>query len=157
MPVLPNPGGTCAAGQLVLGEPTWGFGYGTIGTTVVFGTQPLRNTGAACVLRLPSTVAVAAASGPFAQVSVAGTGLATSYSLPSGGSVVVGLSARWWIGVRPENGTPWPAPPCENPISDVTRIVYPVGSSQLELALPVVLKVVCTSPASISTYFSGVK
>jgi hypothetical protein len=146
---LPNPGGTCSASQFVLGKQTWGYGYGTIGTTVVFGTVPLRNVGADCVMALPTVIGVAAASGPFHAVAVRNTSPVTSWGSGSGQSLPIMLSASWPVGGQPS----FSAPPCTDPIDDVSRIEIPLATGAIELDLPIVLHEVCTSPASVSMTF----
>lgn len=146
---LPNPGGTCSASQLVPGTQTWGYGYGTIGTTVVFGTVPLRNVGADCVMALPTVIGVAAASGPFHAVAVRNTSPVTSWGSGSGQSLPIMLSASWPVGGQPSVS----APPCTDPIDDVSRIEIPLATGAIELDLPIVLHEVCTSPASVSMTF----
>ena len=54
-PSLPK-GSDCSASQLVLGRATSAYGFGSLGTTVVFVTQPIRNSGPECLLRLPETI-----------------------------------------------------------------------------------------------------
>jgi hypothetical protein len=146
---LPNPGGTCSAGQLVVGTPTWGYGYGTIGTTVVFGTVPLRNTGGDCVMRLPSVIGVATATGAFQAVAVRNTGIAISWNSGAGESVPIVLSASWPVGGQPL----FSARPCADPIDDVTRVEIPLATGTIELDLPITLHEVCSSPASVSMSF----
>jgi hypothetical protein len=150
---LPNPGGTCSASQIVLGTPTWGYGYGTLGTTAVYGTLPLRNIGGACVMALPAVIGVATATGPFHAVAVRNTGIATAWGSGSGESVPIMLGASWWIGVKPDNGTPLPAPPCNDPIFDVSRVEIPLATGAIAVDLPIVWHEVCSSPASVSIAF----
>jgi hypothetical protein len=157
---LPNPGGTCSASQIVVGKATYSYGYGTIGTTSVYVTLPLRNVGGDCVLHLPAVIGVAPATGPFEAVSVEdnGTESATGENSPaqsvrilSGRSLSIVLGAWWRIDtLRPENGTPFPAPPCLNPISDVTRVAFPFATGRIQIDLPTVFNQICSSPASMS-------
>jgi hypothetical protein len=58
--------------------------------------------------------------------------------------------ARWWTGVRPDIGTPWPAPPCNDPIDDIARLEIPLASGTIEVDLPFAWRQVCSSPASVS-------
>jgi hypothetical protein len=147
---LPNPGGTCSASQMVLETPTWGYGYGTVGTTVVFGTLPLRNVGGACVMQLPTVIGVGAASGPLHAVAVRNTlGTATSWGSGPGQSLPIMLSASWPVGGQ----TAFSAPPCADPIYDISRIEIPLASGAIELDLPIDLREVCTSPPSVSMTF----
>lgn len=156
---LPSAGGTCSASQIVVGKATYGYGYGALGTTVVFVTLPLRNVGGDCVLHLPAVIGVASATGPFEAVSAldAGTESATGVNSPaesarirSGRSLSIVLGDWWRIDTLTDNGTPVPAPPCLNPISDVTRVEFPLATGSLQVDLPTVLRQVCSSPASMS-------
>ena len=147
---LPSVGGTCTASQLVLGKPTSGYGYGSLGTSVVFVTQPVRNAGGSCALQLPRTIGVAPATGPFQPVRVVNTGTAASVNLRSGQSVKLVIGDSWWI--RDADGQPmvsW-APRCANPISDVTRVEFPLSSGRLEIDFDIPWHEVCPSPASVS-------
>jgi hypothetical protein len=147
---LPNPGGTCSASQFVLGTPTWGYGYGTIGTTVVFGTLPLRNVGGDCVMRLPTVIGVAIATGPFHAVAVRNTfGTASSWGSGSGQSLPIAIQATWPVGGQ----TPFSAPPCNDSIYDVTRVEIPLATGTIAFDLPIIWHEVCSSPASVSITF----
>jgi len=148
---LPNPGGTCSARQFVLGTPTYAYGFGTLGSTVVFVTVPLRNTGASCVLNLPGRIGVAGASGPFHAVPVIKAGTATAWASESGQSLPIVIGASWWVGVRDPNGNAaGSAPPCGDPIFDVTRVELPFASGSTMIDLPTTWHEVCSSPASVS-------
>lgn len=162
---LPSAGGTCSASQIVVGKSTYGYGYGTIGTTSVYVTLPLGNVGGDCVLHLPAMIGVAPVTGPFEAVSVEdnGTESATGENSPaqsarigSGRSLSIVLGAWWQIGILgPDKGTPFPAPPCLNPISDVTRVAFPLATGSLQVELPTAFKQVCSSPASTSVTIKG--
>ena len=148
---LPNPGGTCSASEFALGTPTYSYGYGTLGSTVVFVTVPLRNTGPSCLLELPGTIGVAAAGGPFSAVSVTNIGIAPAWSSESGQSLPLVLGASWWAGLRDANGNPvGSAPPCVDPILDVTRLELPFAVGSAVVDLPTTWREVCSSPASVS-------
>jgi hypothetical protein len=147
---VPSAHGTCSASQFVLGKATNAYAFGTLGTTSVYVTQPLRNTGENCVLDLPGTIRVASATGPFQTVSVGNMGTAASFNIGSGQSLSIGLRAWWWLGVYPDKGTPLPAPPCADPISDVSRVEIPLRSDSIEIDLDIPWHTVCTSPASTS-------
>jgi photosystem II stability/assembly factor-like uncharacterized protein len=148
---LPSAGGTCSASQFVLGTATYAYGFGALGTTVVFVTQPLRNTGGSCVLDLPGMIGVASATGPFHSVPMLNAGTATSWKIKSGQSFSIVIGASWWIGVRDENGNVvHSAPPCADPINDVTRVEFPVASGSIRIDLPTIWNEVCSSPASVS-------
>jgi hypothetical protein len=148
---LPNPGGTCSASQFALGTPTYAYGFGTLGSTLVFVTVPLRNTGRSCVLDLPATVGVAGASGPFYAVPLTNSGRVTAWSSETGQSLPLVLGASWWVGTRDANGNAvGSAPPCVDPILDVTRLELPFASGSAIVDLPMAWREVCSSPASVS-------
>jgi hypothetical protein len=150
---LPNAGGTCSAGQFVLGTPTSGYGFGTIGSTVVFLTLPLRNTGSSCLLGLPEMIGVAPATGPFTSVPVTRSGIATSWAADSGAGPRVMIAASWWTGAHDANGNAIGVGPCADPVVDVTRIEFPFASGSTVIDLPTTWKEVCSSPASVSIAF----
>lgn len=115
--------------------------------------------GGDCVLTLPTEVEAVSATVPFRTVSVVDTGTADgsggylptmSVRIPSGGSVSIVIGAWWWTGAQPAGGTPLPSPPCSGPISDVTAVELPMAAGTVVFELPIVLKQVCSSPASIS-------
>jgi len=150
---LPSAGGTCSAGQFVLGTPTYSYGFGTLGSTVVFVTIPLRNAGPSCVLDLPGAIGVAGASGPFETVPVDKAGTATSWASGSGQSLPIVIRASWWVEVRDSNGNAIGPGPCADPIVDVTRVELPFASGSTEIDLPTTWHEVCSSPASLSVAF----
>ena len=156
---LPSGGGTCSATQIVLGTATYDYGFGTFFTTSVSVTQPLRDIGGDCILHLPALIGVAPATGAFEAVAVGDAGTengtggytpAMSAKIPSGRSLSIVIGAWWWSGARPDTGTPFPAPPCAGPINEVTRVEFPLATGTLHIDLPVVLKQVCSSTASMS-------
>lgn len=147
---VPSAGGACSASQFVLGKTTSAPGFGTVGTTSLYVTQPLRNAGDTCVLDLPATIMVASATGPFQPVTAVNAGTATSFTIRSGQSLSIVLGAWWWIGGSTENGTPLPAPPCTDPISDVTRVEFPLSLGSIQIDLGTVWHKVCFSPARVS-------
>ena len=142
--------GTCSADQLILGKMLSGYAYGPIGTTVVYVTQPIRNAGASCVMTLPETINVATMAGLFQKIEVRPAGKKTSTDVSAGESLSLELSARWWIDVHPEKGTPYPRPACKDPITDVTQLKLPLASDSIHLDLDPTWDRVCTSPASVS-------
>jgi hypothetical protein len=148
---LPNPGGTCSASQIELGTATYSYGFGTLSSTVVFVTVPLRNAGPNCLLDLPATVGVAGASGPFHAVSATRTGTVTAWASESGQTLPLVLGASWWVGFRDANGNAvGSAPPCLDPILDVTRLELPFASGSAVIDLPTTWHEVCSFPASVS-------
>jgi hypothetical protein len=147
---LPSAGGTCSASQFVLGTPTSSYGFGTLGSTVVFVTVPLRNTGSSCVLALPEVIGVASATGPFESVPVTRSGIATSLASDAGGNVQVVIRSSWWIEVRDSNGNLIGPGPCANPIASISRIEFPFASGSTEIDLPTTWRDVCSSPPSVS-------
>jgi hypothetical protein len=149
--LLPNPGGTCSASQFVLGTPTYAYGFGTLGSTVVFVTVPLRNIGSNCVLDLPAMIGVAAAIGPFHSVPVIKPGPVIAWASETGQSLPMVMGASWWVGVRDESGNAvGSAPPCADPIFDVARVELPFASGSTVIDLPTTWHEVCSSPASVS-------
>lgn len=72
---------------------TSGPAFGTLGSTVVFVTVPLRNTGSSYVLDLPELNGVASATGPFESVPVTRSGIATSFASDAGSNVKVVIRA----------------------------------------------------------------
>jgi hypothetical protein len=150
---LPSPGGTCSADQFVLGEPVAGPGYGTLGTMVVFVIQPIRNRGEECLLELPSAIGVASAYGPFHAVSIRNAVPGTSWKIGAGRSKSLVLGGSWWTGVRGEDGKPvFTAPPCADPVHDVTRVEFPLarGTIEIDLPTPWEWQEVCSSPGSVT-------
>ncbi len=147
---VPSAGGTCSESQFVPGKATSAPGLGSVGTTSVFVTQPLRNTGGVCVLGLPRAIRVASASGLFQSVTVVNAGTATSFTIRSGQSVSIVLGAWWSTGGSTESGTPLAAPLCIDPISDVTRVEFPLARGSIQIDLGTVWHQVCPSPASLS-------
>ena len=148
---LLNPGGTCSASHFVLGTPTSAYAFGTLGTTVVFVTVPLHNAGASRVLDLPEMIGVAAATGPFHPVPVTKAGRVSAWASESGQSLPIVIGASWWVGVRDSSGNPVrSAPPCADPIFDVTRVELPFAIGSTLIDLPTTWHEVCSSPASVS-------
>lgn len=145
---LPAAGGTCTAGQFTLGKATSGYGTGSVGTMVVFVTQPLRNTGSSCTLELPTAIGVSFAAGPLQVVGVDDAS-PMSLDVSAGQSVTLGLSATWWLGINPAGGTPEPPPPCSEPIDHVTQAEVPLAVGSIELTLDPEWQTVCTSPPSV--------
>jgi hypothetical protein len=138
---LPSAGGTCSADQFVLGEPVAGPGYGTLGRMVVFVIQPIRNRGEECVLELPSAIGVAPADGPFDAVSIRNAVPGTTWKIGARRSKSIVLGGSWWTGVRDEDGKPvFTAPPCADPVHDVTRIEFPLARGTIEIDLPTPLE-----------------
>ena len=142
-----------------MGKATYSYGYAAINSTSVYVTLPLGNVGDDCVLHLHAVIGVASAAGPFQAAmvedngteSATGGSLAQSASIRSGGSLNIVLGAWWEVAIlQPENGTPFPAPPCLNPTSDVTRVEFPLATGTIQIKLPTVFKQVCSSPASVS-------
>ena len=152
---VPGAGGACSASQFALGEATSAPGFGTVGTTSLYVTQPLRNTGSDCVLELPTTIRVASATGPFQSVKVVNAGTATSFTIRSGQSVSIVLGAWWWTGGSTENGTQLAAPPCTDPLTDINRVEFPVAQDSIQIDLGTIWHQVCSSPASVSVTVEG--
>jgi hypothetical protein len=163
---LPNPGGTCMANQFVVGQATSQGEPATIGTIHVGLRQPLQNTGADCVLALPTVIGFASPSGPFQAVEVGNLGQEvckkappgagvdrtckyvnpTSFRVKSGQTVTIEFNAWWWSGDIADH-TP---PPCPGMISGVTRAEFPLASGSIDIVLDTALGEVCGSPPSVS-------
>lgn len=164
--LLPNPGGTCVASQLVLGQATSQYEPSTFFSSHVGVRQPVRNAGADCMLTLPTVIGFADPSGPFQAVEVGnlaqqvctkappGAGVdrvckfvnPTSFQVKSGQTVTIEFNASWVNGDNP-GLTP---PPCAPTISDVTRAQFPLASGSITIEWDTALGGVCGSPPSVS-------
>jgi hypothetical protein len=156
---LPNPGGTCTASQLVEGPATSGYDLSTLFSRVAEVFQPLRNAGSDCDLAVPKFVGLAAATGPFAEVSLPNAGqdscvngacrtvYPTSFRIRSGQSVRIELRA-WWRDSYSASATP-PPPLCAHPLNDVTRAEFPVASGVIAFKWDTVFHEVCSSAATV--------
>lgn len=146
---LPNPGGTCSAGQLVPGQVASAYDFSTFDTRVVFVTLPIRNTGADCVLALPKVIGVASASGAFHLVRVVNGATSTSFQIRSDQAQSVVLGDSWYdTGVLAAAGRT--APPCAETMIDVTRAVFPLAAGSLEFQWDTVWQEVCFSPSRVT-------
>ncbi|HYK96280.1 MAG TPA: hypothetical protein VE011_10500 [Candidatus Dormibacteraeota bacterium] len=155
---LPNPGGTCAAGQFVAGTATSTYDFSTVMSRVADAFQPLTNAGAACALAVPKTIAMAGASGPYVAIGVGDTGRQVcvnsscrtvyppTYTVPAGGMVWILLRASWLLDEEGATGAP---PRCANAIADVTRAEFPFAEGSIEIAWGIPFHVVCPNAASI--------
>lgn len=143
--------GDCQSGDLVLGKPESSYGFGALGTTLVFVTQSVRNSGDACVIHVPTRIDVARESGDSREVDVQAGGTVSSVAIGSGESVSLVVGA-WWDAPGKSPGVG--APECASAISDVTRLRLPVGDGVLSIDLPLRFAEVCPSPASISVALS---
>jgi hypothetical protein len=156
---LPNPGGTCTASQLVEGPATSTYDLSTLFSRVAEAFQPLRNAGGDCVLVVPKLVGLAAATAPFAEVSLRNAGqescvnstcrtvYPTSFKIRSGQSVRIELRA-WWPDSYSSSATPLP-PLCAHPINDVTRAEFPLASGVIEFKWDTVFHQVCASAGTV--------
>lgn len=148
---LPDPGGTCSAGQLVQGRPTTFPGYGSAGYMLQFVAQPVRNTGEGCTLQLPGTLAVATATGAFQPVTVSITRRPTAVDFEAQQVLLLVLGDHRRVGVYTDTGaTALPAPPCGGAISDVARIAFPLAEGSIEIDLDTIWREVCSSPPSMT-------
>jgi hypothetical protein len=148
---LPNPGGTCSAGQFVLGKPLTFYGYGSAGYALLFVRQSIRNAGADCVLQLPEAIGVASIAGAFQAVPVQITRDPASINVAAGQTVSIVLGDSWWLGIFTEAGeTARLAPPCEGRVTDVHRVAYPFASGSIEIGLDVPWHEVCSAPPSVT-------
>ena len=144
--VLPNPGGTCSADRFVITAPaTVTYGFGTAFTTSVYVRQPLRNTGGACVIRLPAKVGVTGPDGRVAVVSAVNAGNATSFKINAGQTLAIELGAWWPLPNAPDAAT-W----CRDPVPGVTRASFPLATGVIVFDLGVTVREACPSPASMS-------
>jgi hypothetical protein len=163
---LPNPGGTCSASQFVVGQATSQGEPATLGTIHVGLRQPVQNTGADCVLALPTVIGFAGPSGPFQAVEVGNLGhvvwekappgagverlghyvYPTSFPVKSGQTVRIEFNASWFNGDYP-GFTP---PPCAGTISGVTRAEFPLASGSIIIEWDTAFGEVCGSPPSVS-------
>ena len=144
--VLPGPGGTCSADQFVITAPaTHEYGFGPAFMTAVYFRQPLRNTGAPCVLRLPQSVGVAGPDGQIVIVRVVNAGNATSFIVKAGQGLAIMLGA-WWPTPTAPNASTW----CGPPVLGVTRASFPLATGVIALDLGLTVPRVCPSPASMS-------
>ncbi len=142
--VLPNPGGTCSADTFVITAPaTAAYGYGN--TSARYFRQPLRNTGGACVIRLPKVVGVAGPDGRVLAVSVVNAGHATSFNIKAGQALAIELGA-WWPLPNAPNLATW----CKDPVLGVTRASFPLATGVIAFDLGITVRLVCPSPASMS-------
>jgi hypothetical protein len=161
---LPNPGGTCQAGQFVVGPSTSTYDMSTIGSRMASAFQLLTNTGPACVLAVPAIVALAGATGPYTAIGLSSEGqqvcvksacktiYPSSYRVASGASVQLSLRA-WWpfdLGVATA-----PPPSCTQPLLDVTRGDIPFASGHIEFTWDVPLHQVCPRQARVGLTVGG--
>jgi hypothetical protein len=134
----------CTAAQLELGAPTAANGFGTLGTTSMFVTQPIHNTGGACRLEVPASIGLAPSSGSFRSVAPENGGTTSGIDLAAGGSASIVVGA-WW----PAGGQVSP-PPCADAIRNVTRAEVPLASGHITIELPTTFVEACLSPVRVS-------
>jgi hypothetical protein len=130
---------------LVLGETTYAYGFGSFGTTVVFVTQPVRNSSGECVLEVPAMIEVATATGPFEPVPVDNAGTAVSYTVGAGQAISIELRATWAFPTA--GATPGP---CGDSVIDVARAEFPLASGTIHIEFGTVWREVCSSPPSVA-------
>lgn len=151
---LPDPGGTCAADQLVAVSSSTAFpGYAALGYAVVFVQQRLRNAGEGCLLQLPGTIGVADEGGDFQPVPVKISIRPTWLDIAPGQSISIILGASWWLGASTDSGTTaFPPSPCEGKISDVSRVEFPLASGRIQISWDRsrAWRDVCTTPTNIT-------
>jgi len=148
---FPAAGGSCTAAQFTLGASEYFYGYGSVGSTVVFVSQQLRNDGGDCVLALPGGVGVATASSPFEYVTVVMSGDRTSESVAAGQQVSIMLQATWHL---PDADGSSPVP-CTHSVRDVARVEFPLATGTLTMDLGTIWHEVCDSPASVGVRFKN--
>jgi hypothetical protein len=149
---LPGAGGTCSAIDFAVGVATSNYAMSTAVSRALDIDQPLRNTGPDCVLRLPSIVAVAAASGPFQPVSVWPVADAPTFTVRSGASVSLWLRA-WWLEPSPTDAPS--APVCRQSLQDVTRLEFPMAFGSIEMHWDITVPEVCSAPTRLSAGVGG--
>lgn len=148
---VPSAGGTCTSTQLVLGGSQSAFTNSSIGSRAVNVLQPFRNDGNRCVLRLPTTIAVAPASGAFGLRPVGPAESQTSFTIRAGESGLIILHAWWWEGWTSDSrDTPRPPPPCNEPIIDATRVLFPFASGNAEIDFLTPWHEVCLTPTHVT-------
>lgn len=135
------------------------YDFSTLFSQVADAWQPVRNAGGDCELAVPKVIGVAAATGPFAELSlpnarqpvcvksVCGYVYPTSFKIRSGQSVRIQLRP-WWPWLYGASATP-PPPLCAHPIDDVTRAVFPLASGVIEFRWDTVFHEVCPSAGNV--------
>jgi hypothetical protein len=147
-----NPGGTCSAGQFVVGTPLdGGPGFGAMGTSDDFVTVPLHDVGGDCVLNLPAAINVASANVPFQAVKVLNAGVVTAFSVSADGNVSIVLGDSWPL--HPAASGEGALNSCGRAITDATRVEIPFASGSLQIDLGTVWPEVCPDPPSVSMTF----
>lgn len=145
---MPSVGGTCSRDQILLGESVSGPGYGAAGTTIVFLTQELKNTGPRCEIAIASWLRVLGQSSTPEEVPATNTASTESREVASGGSVTIILSATW--------GAP-PSPPadCAKAVSGVTTVFVPLSDGEIQIDTGVTWRFVCQSAPSVDVSFKN--
>ena len=135
------------------------YDFSTLFSRVADAWQPLRNAGGDCVLAVPKLIGLAAATGPFVEISLSNAGqdvcvnsacryvYPTSFKIRSGQSVRIQLRA-WWPWFYGASATP-PPPLCAHPIDDVTRAEFPLASGVIEFRWDIVFHHVCSSAGTV--------
>ncbi|MEA2673994.1 MAG: hypothetical protein QOI92_1186 [Chloroflexota bacterium] len=144
---VPSPGGTCSASQFTLGAATTTYGGSTAFDRVLEITQPMHNTGAACVLELPGVVAVASATGTFQPVSIGPAENSVSFRIGSGASPSIELRAWFPIDLTPGA---FGGPTCRQALQDVTRLQFPMASGSVDIHWDTAIPEVCSAPTAMS-------
>lgn len=145
--LLPSPGGTCRTDQFSFGTTTSLFSNSSIDTSAVNVLQPIVNNGAACVLQLPTTIAVAPVSGLFQLRPVGPADNATKFNIGSKQSTLILLHAWWSTGNTVQ--TPPPSA-CEAPVMDATRVIFPFAHGTVEIDLAIPWHEVCRTPTHVT-------
>lgn len=157
--VLPNPGGTCTAGQFVTRSATLVGLPASLGTAHVLVTQPVENAGADCVLAVPEIIGLASGSEPLTAIEVRNLGVSictngschheypASVGIASGQRFEILVSAWWWLPTSDAVSHP----PCDRLIADVSSAAFPMHEGTLAIAWATgILREACSSPPSIS-------
>jgi hypothetical protein len=126
-------------------------GYGAAGYALWFAGQAIRNTGPACVLKVPEVIGVGSGTGTTEALPVQITTKAKSLDIEAGQMISIVLGDDWWLGFHNEAGeTVEPAPRCEGKIGDVDRLDLPFASGTVEIRLDRPWREVCAAPPSVT-------
>lgn len=151
MITLPNAGGTCDASQFAAGKPVTGYGYGALGSTLVFVGISIRNDGPDCELQLPQLVGVASEAAPVIVMPTQIPRKPSLVDIHAGQTVSIVLGDSWWTGMTDEAGASMmPTPRCDGKVRDINRVVYPFASGTIDIGLDISWREVCTAPPSVT-------
>jgi hypothetical protein len=119
------------------------------GTATVSVTQPLRNTGGTCTLRLPATIEVAGSAGSYVAADVSVSQGGASRVIAHGQTVGLALGS-WW----PSDGRKLVASSspswCKTPVTGVTSVQVPLATGSLQFRLGDTFQGVCRAPGTLA-------